>query len=107
MGGKKKKETKEKPLDKMTATELRELAKSAEGIVGVSGMNKAELLAAIKESRGIVDTDVPRKSYDVRVLKAKIKELRDKQSQAKDANNIHWIDTLRRRISNLKKKTRR
>ena len=46
--GKKEKEKKEKPLDKMTAKELRELAMSTGSVQGVHGMNKAELIAAIK-----------------------------------------------------------
>jgi len=56
MAGKKQKETKEKPLEKMTATELRELAKGIDGITGVHGMNKAELISAVKQARGIVET---------------------------------------------------
>ena len=43
----------EKPLDKMTANALRELAKAIPEITGVHGMKKAELLAAVKEARGI------------------------------------------------------
>jgi hypothetical protein len=48
----KKKET-NKPLDKMTANELRELAKAIPEITGVHAMKKAELLAVVKEARGI------------------------------------------------------
>ncbi len=48
----KEKET-NKPLDKMTANELRELAKAIPEITGVHGMKKAELLAVVKEARGI------------------------------------------------------
>ena len=64
--GKKEKEKKEKPLDKMTAKELRELAMTTGEVVGVHGMNKAELIAAIKESRGIVDEKGKKKDVDVR-----------------------------------------
>jgi len=53
--GKKEKEKKEKPLDKMTAKELREICVTTGEVVGVHGMNKAELIAAIKEVRGIVE----------------------------------------------------
>ena len=55
MGKKKEKEKKEKPLAKMTAKELRELALTLEGIVGVHAMNKNELIAAVKEAKGIVE----------------------------------------------------
>ncbi|SHE35436.1 Rho termination factor, N-terminal domain [Desulfacinum infernum DSM 9756] len=107
MGKKKEKEVKEKPLEKMTAKELREVALGLEGIVGVHAMNKAELIAAIKEAKGIVEESTKKKSVDVRALKAKIRELRARREEAKAAGNNKLADALRRRISNLKKKTRR
>lgn len=108
MGKKKEKEKKEKPLDKMTAKELRELGLSLGSIVGVHGMNKLELVAAIKEARGIVDQGGTGKAgIDVRSIKAKIKELKVKRMDAKEAGNNKMVDALRRRISNLKKRTRR
>lgn len=104
---KKEKEKKEKPLDKMTAKELRELALATGGVVGVHAMNKAELISAIKEIRGIVDEKSTKKDIDVRALKLKIKELKDKLMQAKEAGNTKLTDSFRHRISNLKKRTRR
>ena len=50
------KETKGKPLDKMTVKDLREIAKEIPDITGVHGMNKAELLDAIEKAKGIVET---------------------------------------------------
>ncbi len=105
--GKKEKEKKEKPLDRMTAKELRDLALSTGGIVGVHAMNKAELIAAIKEERGIVDEKGKKKDVDVRSLKAKIRELKDKREKAAGDGKKKLADSFRRRISNLKKKTRR
>lgn len=107
MGKKKEKQVKEKPLDKMTAKELREMALGLEGIVGVHAMNKAELIAAIKQAKGIVDQTTKQKAVDVRAIKAKIRELRRKRDEAKEAGNTKRVDAFRRRISNLKKKTRR
>ena len=52
MAKKERKEKKEKPLDKMTATELRKYALDTGEISGVHGMNKEELLSAIKEAEG-------------------------------------------------------
>ncbi len=49
------KETKEKPLDKLTVKELREIAKEIPEITGVHGMNKAELLDAVKKAKGTVE----------------------------------------------------
>ncbi len=105
--GKKEKEKKEKTLDKMTAKELRDLALAEGGIVGVHAMNKAELIAAIKETRGIVDEKSKKKDIDVRALKTKITELKEKRDQAKEEGKTKLADSLRRRISNLKKRTRR
>jgi hypothetical protein len=105
--GKKEKEKKEKPLEKMTAKELRELGLSIGGITGVHGMNKTELIAAIKEERGIVEEKSKKKIFDVRELKAKIEEIREKRLQALESGNAKVAESFRRRISNLKKKTRR
>ncbi|MFZ0944358.1 MAG: Rho termination factor N-terminal domain-containing protein [Syntrophobacteraceae bacterium] len=105
--GKKEKEKKEKPLDKMTAKELRELAMTTGAVVGAHAMNKAELIAAIKEERGIVDEKGKKKATDVRALKAKIKDLQDKRQKAVEDGRFKLADSFRRRISNLKKKTRR
>lgn len=105
--GKKEKEKKEKPLDKMTAKELRELALTTGAIVGVHAMNKAELIAAVKEVRGIVDEKGKKKAIDVRDLKVKIKELQAKRQKAVEDGRLKLADSFRRRISNLKKKTRR
>ncbi|MHC1730253.1 MAG: transcription termination factor Rho [Syntrophobacteraceae bacterium] len=105
--GKKEKEKKEKPLDKMTAKELRELALTTGGVVGVHAMNKAELISAIKEIRGIVDEKTKKKDVDVRALKLKMKELRSKREQAKEEGKTKMADAFRRRISNIKKRSRR
>ncbi len=105
--GKKEKEKKEKPLDKMTAKELREICVSTGEVVGVHGMNKAELIVAIKEARGIVEEKSKKTEIDIRALKVKIKGLKDKREQAEETGNDKLADSFRRRISNLKKKTRR
>ena len=108
MGKEKEKAKKEKPLEKLTAKDLREMALTLEGIVGVHAMNKTELIAAIKEAKGIVDEKKAGKTeVDVRSLKVKIKELKEKRVAAKEANNDKLADALRTRISNLKKKSRR
>jgi hypothetical protein len=107
MGKKKEKEKKEKPLEKMTAKELRELGLTIEGVVGVHAMNKNELIAAIKEAKGIVDEKSRKTDVDVRSIKGKVQELKQKRLEAKEAGNTKLADSLRRRISKLKKRTRR
>jgi hypothetical protein len=101
----KKKEAKEKPLDKMTVKDLREIAKQIEGVVGVHGMNKMELLAVIKEARGIKDSSKPGAS--TKQLKAQIKQLKVNRRQALEGKNSPLATRYRRQISRLKKKTRR
>ena len=107
MAKKEKQEKKEKPLDKMTAKELRELALGIEGIVGVHAMNKSELVAAVKKAQGIEDEKKRDKSVDVRSIKKKIRELRSQREAVKEAGEKDKLQMLRRRISRLKKKTRR
>ena len=107
MGKKERKEKKEKPLDRMTAKELREMALGIDGIVGVHAMNKSELVAAIKEARGIEDEKKRDKSVDVRSIKKKIRELRSQKETMREAGEKGKVQMLRRRISRLKKKTRR
>ena len=107
MGKKEAAEKKDKPLEKMTAKELRELALGIGGIAGVHVMNKDELVSCIKDARGIVDEKTKKAGVDLRALKVKIRALKDKRAQAKEAGNKKVADSLRRRISNLKKKTRR
>jgi hypothetical protein len=107
MAKKEKKEKKEKPLDKMTAKELREMALGIEGIAGVHAMNKAELTEAIKKAKGIVEEKKRQTTVDVRVIKQKIKELRSQKEEMKEAREKDKVRILRRRISRMKKKTRR
>ncbi|NVM56609.1 MAG: transcription termination factor Rho [Desulfobacterales bacterium] len=107
MGKKEKKEKKEKPLDRMTAKELREIALKIAEISGVHGMNKAELLAAIKKARGIVDEKVGKSDVSTREIKKKIRELKALKAQVHESNDKAKAKILRRRISRLKKKTRR
>ncbi len=105
--GVKKKEAKEKPLEKMTAKELREVGKQIPEITSVYGMNKPELLSAIKKARGIVDRTLKTKDASVREIKKKIKELKAEREAALGNNDKKMADIYRRRITKLKKKTRR
>ncbi len=106
MGGKKK-EAKEKPLEKMTATELRTLAMEIPGITGVHGMNKTELISAVKEARGISDESGKKGSGQVRGLKKKIRELKVGREKFLEEGEQRMADIYRKKIIRLKKKTRR
>ena len=107
MGAKKKKEFKEKPLDKMTANELRDVAKEIPEITGVHGMNKAELISSIKKARGIEDTPGIKTNASVRDIKSKIRKLKAEREAFLKADNKKMAIISRHRISRLKKKTRK
>jgi hypothetical protein len=107
MSKKERAEKKEKPLEKMTAKELRDVALTIPEISGVHGMNKEEVLAAIKKARGIKEDPGKKGDRSMRQLKEKINELRGKKSEAREKKDKKGIDQLRRRISRLKKKTRK
>jgi protein-arginine kinase activator protein McsA len=106
MGGKKKAD-KEKPLEKMTAKELREAAGKEESIVGAHGMNKEELLAAIRDARGIEAPAGKKKDSGVRELKKQIKALKEKRAKAIESDDQKMAGIYRKRIIRLKKKSRR
>ena len=105
--GSKNKEVKEKPLEKMTSKELRVVAMEIPEITGAHGMNKPELISAIKKARGIVE-DAPKKSdASVRELKQKISSLKTQHQAALETKDKKMAVIFRHRISRLKKKTRR
>ena len=110
-------EKKEKPLEKMTAKELREMALGLPGIEGVHAMKKEELITAIRAAKGMTGPE-PKRERQVVVkkekvvltkaqLKQKVKELRTKREELLQGENLKMAEILRRRISRLKKRTRR
>jgi len=108
MAKKERKEKKEKPLDRMTATELRKYALDLGEITGVHGMNKEELLAAIKEVKGIKDEGKSAEKVSMRDLKEKAREMREKKQEAVAAGEPRKkIDILRKKANRLKKRTRK
>jgi len=110
-------EKKEKPLEKMTAKELREMAMELPGVHGVHAMKKEELITAIRAAKGITEPEpkkekrlVSKKEKVVLTaaeLKKKVKELRTKREELFQQKNWKMAEILRKRISRLKKKTRR
>jgi len=105
----------EKPLERMTAPELKEVAKKIPELTGVHAMKKADLLDVIKKYYGI-EEEVPatgkkkkgeKRTLSVKELKAKIIQLREKKEEARAAKDRKNIEILRRRINLLKKQTRK
>lgn len=105
---KKKDRHEEKPLDKMTITELREIALEIPRTTAVHDMKKEELLTLIKEYRGIKEeTPVKKAPETISQVKAKIRKLKGEKAAAYEARDPKKADILRRRISRMKKQTRR
>jgi len=113
-----KAEATEKPLEKMTVKALREIAKDIPEITGVHGMKKEELIMAINEVRGIeektVKADKSIKEKPVKkagitpgAIKKQIKALKAQRQTALGAQDKKMATVYRRRISRLKKKSRK
>ena len=110
-------EKKEKPLEKMTAKELREMAMGLPGVHGVQAMKKEELIVAIRAAKGIAEPEPKKKKHaadkkekvvlSVAQLKQKVKELRKKREELLQQRAWKMSEIFRKRISRLKKKTRR
>lgn len=110
---KKKGHKEEKPLEKMTVKELRAIAMEIPRATSVHDMKKDELIAFIKEARGISDEAPGKKIKDSSKLitkqemKAKIKHYKEERGVAVEKKNKKKVQFLSRRISRLKKQTRR
>jgi hypothetical protein len=100
-------EDKEKPLEKMTVKELKEVALQTPEVIGVHGMNKQELITEIKKVRGIEIRIKRRADSSVKEVKKRIRTLKEKRVAALDATDSKMAKIYRRRIARLKRKTRR
>ena len=103
----------EKPLEKMTAPELKEIAKQIPGATGVTAMKKADLISLIKKHCGIEEEEPKKKGVvkggaNIKEIKQKIIILKaDKREAQKEKKNKKEKNILRRRINRLKKRTRK
>lgn len=96
----------EKKLEKMTIKELREIALQIPEITGVHGMNKEELISALKKVYGIKEE--PKKTgATMRELKAKVKKFKALAEEAKKRGDWEKYERYRRLASKFKKKTRK
>ena len=110
-------EKKEKPLEKLTAKELREMAVGLPGIEGAHAMKKEELITAIRTAKGIPEPEEkkerkafvkkPKASLTRGELKKKVKDLRAKHREALEQQNWKAAAILKKKISRTKKMTRR
>ena len=130
-------EKKEKPLEKMTAKELREIALEIPEIEGVHAMKKEALLEAIRKSRGVekeeekaevaAEAEVEVKAEEkeakekkkdkkevkkkvggaVAELKKRIREFKVLKAEAVEKGDARAARIYKRRINRLKKRTRK
>lgn len=99
---------KERSLEKLTVKELKEMALAMGGITGVTAMKKEELLTAIKEAKGIPIQKTREKPVDTIVnIKKQMRELRVKRAELREAGKGEKTGLLKKRLSRMKKKTRR
>ena len=102
----------EKPLDKMTVLELREVAKEIHDVTGVTAMKKEQLLSIIKKHRGIEEEKpggkkIARIALTVQELKHKIAILKADKRSVIEEHDRKKATVLRRRINRLKKRIRK
>ncbi|OPY05421.1 MAG: hypothetical protein A4E67_01938 [Syntrophaceae bacterium PtaB.Bin038] len=99
---------KEKQLEKLTVKELKEMALAMGGISGVTAMKKEELIAAIRQARGLPAKQMRERPVDTIVeVKRRIRESRAQREELREAGRRAEATRLNRKISRLKKKTRR
>jgi hypothetical protein len=110
----KKDQSENQPLEKMTVKELREIAMEIPHEQAVHDMKKEDLIAFIKEARGIHDEAPARKKKKVvklklnkTELKTRIRELKELKLQALERKDDKKVRSLRHLISRLKKKSRK
>jgi len=109
-----KNEHDEKHLEKLTVKELREIASELPHEKAIHDMKKEELIAFIKEVKGIRDeSPLKKKKHIGKVkmtkpeLKAKIRALKSLRLQAMESGENVKLIRLRHQISQFKKKLRR
>ena len=111
---KKKEHHDETHLEKLTIKELREIAAELPHEKAILEMKKEEIIAFIKEAKGIKDeTPIKKKKHVGKIkmtkpeLKAKIRELKGLRLQALEEKDSKKAIILRHHISRLKKLSRR
>ncbi len=96
-----------KPLEKMTAKELRQMImEKIPQIQGASGMTKEDLVGTVKQTFGIKDEEGGVSPYKEQILgiKRNMKTLRAAKTQMGTRKEK---EIARRKINKLKKRTRR
>ncbi len=95
-----------KEIDKMNVPKLKEAALAYGGkISGVHGMDKSQLIRALKEINGIPPVEAKRASkIDRSAVKQRIKSLKATRDQHVEAKDGVQLRRVRRRIKSLRRK---
>jgi hypothetical protein len=110
--------TLDKPLERMTVKDLREIGKEIPGVQGVHAMKKEDVISLLyeyMEAVGIpferpdvsVKSKAPKVNLSKKELKKKAAALRAEKASLRSEGNAKKVGVLRRRINRLKKMTRR
>jgi DNA-binding IclR family transcriptional regulator len=88
-----------------TLADLREMAKGVdhEAVKGYTQMNKEHLLVALSNALGIRHEHHDVVGVDKASIKARIRELKGKRSEAIDAHDRQALKTIRRTVHRLKR----
>lgn len=98
----------DKPLDKYTVKELKDMALALGTIQGVSAMKKQELIDAIKTQYGIpLKKERSTGVVSIIDIKKQLRSLKQELASMHEAGQRIPAMRLRKKISRLKKKTRR
>ncbi len=100
-------EKKEKPLEKMTVKELREIALEIPDITGVHAMKKEELISRIKEAKGIKDEKKKKSNLTIKEMKKDVLRLRELKEEARKNKDKRMVKIYQRKINRLKKRMRK
>ncbi|MCX5863237.1 MAG: transcription termination factor Rho [Desulfomonile sp.] len=100
-------EKKEKPLERWTIKELREEALKIPNVQGIHGMNKQEIMSALREVKGISAPETKKKTDGVRAVKLQVTEMRTSRNDERSGGaSRERLNILRKKISRLKKRTK-
>ena len=78
-----------------------------EGLTGVHGMNKPELIRVLKQHHGIKDETKPHASGTHREVKTKIRDLKAARAKANQDGDGKRAKILRKKVKRLKRLLRR
>ncbi|MHC4184174.1 MAG: transcription termination factor Rho [Planctomycetota bacterium] len=98
-----------KDISKLPATKLREMALKIPGIDGVHGMNKQQLVEAIKAAQG-KELEKPKKAkldFDMSAMKKQIRMLKIERDEAISSKERAKLKEIREKIKRLKRLTRK